>query len=270
MEKINISKKELDKIIADVIIIIKKAGVYSLKYFGKPSTIKKKGKMDIVTEVDIKCEGMIKDYLTKKYPDFGFLGEEGSKDIKDYTWIVDPIDGTTNFAHGYRAYCVSIGLAYKGKAILGVIYAPVMNDLYTAHILSKSYKNGKVIKVSTTKKLIDSLVITGFYYNMLEDDKKLSLRIKEFENMSKYCQALRRDGSAALDMCYVAEGIADGFFEYGLSPWDVCAGTIILECAGGKVSGIDNKPYDIHSKLMMINSNNLVHKEIIKAVDIHK
>ena len=264
----DLSKSKLNKCLKDAERIAIKAGKYSLKYFGCPKKISKKGKTDLFTEVDLKNEKKIKEYLLKCYPKFGFYGEE-SKDntSKKFTWIVDPIDGTSNFIHGYPFYCISIGLAYKGIPILGVVYAPLTDTVYKAHIKSKAYKNNKVIKVSSSNKLIESLIITGFYYNASVDDDFLHDRMVDFANMVKSTLALRRDGSAALDICMVAEGAADGFFEYGLSPWDICAGSIILKQAGGMVTGINMEEYDIFSKEQYIASNKKIHKEMVKVLE---
>ena len=278
MEYMNIQKEikelpkaKLDKCLKAAEHIAIKAGKYSLKYFGCPRKISKKGKTDLFTEVDLENERIIREYLLKCYPKFGFYGEESSasdkSDEKRFTWVVDPIDGTSNFIHGYPFYCVSIGLAYKGVPILGVVYAPLTDTVYKAHIKSKAYKNKKVIRVSDTNKLIESMIITGFYYNASTDDDFLHDRMVDFANMVKRTLALRRDGSAALDICMVAEGLADGFFEYGLSPWDVCAGTVILKRAGGTVSDINMKEYDIFSKKQYIASNKKIHKEMIKVLE---
>ncbi|MEI0487048.1 inositol monophosphatase family protein [Brachyspira intermedia] len=264
----DLPKSKLNKCLKDAERIAIKAGKYSLKYFGCPKKVSKKGKTDLFTEVDLKNEKRIKEYLLKWYPKFGFYGEE-SKDntSKKFTWIVDPIDGTSNFIHGYPFYCISIGLAYKGIPILGVVYAPLTDTVYKAHIKSKAYKNNKVIKVSSSNKLIESLIITGFYYNASVDDDFLHDRMVDFANMVKSTLALRRDGSAALDICMVAEGAADGFFEYGLSPWDICAGSIILKQAGGMITGINMEEYDIFSKKQYIASNKKIHKEMVKVLE---
>lgn len=264
----NFSKSKLNKCLKDAEYIAIKAGKYSLKYFGAPRKVSKKGKTDLFTEIDLKNEETIKKYLTKRYPKFAFLGEESNSfEDKDFSWIVDPIDGTSNFIHGYPFYCVSIGLAYKGYPILGVVYAPLTNAVYKAHIKSKAYKNGKVINVSSSGKLIESLIITGFYYNTATDENFLNNRMIDFENMVRNSLAVRRDGSAALDICMVAEGAADGFFEFGLSAWDICASTIILKRAGGIVTNINMKEYDIFSKKQYIASNKKIHKEMLKTLE---
>jgi len=263
-----ISKTLLDKCLDEASLIAEKAGKYSLKFFGSPKTIKKKGKNDIATEVDIKCEEIIRGHLSKKFKDFAFLGEESEVESTDklFSWIVDPIDGTSNFTHGYPFYCVSIGLAYKNVPILGVIYAPLTNSTYKAHIKSYAYKNNKVINVSKTKNLVDSMIITGFYYNIITDDEFLKCRMSEFENVSREVRAIRHDGSAALDLCFVAEGIAQGFFEYGLRPWDVCAGIVIIKQAGGAVTDINLESYDIFSEKQCVATNKHIHKSLTELL----
>ena len=262
------SKSKLNKCLKDAEYIAIKAGKYSLKFFGAPRKVSKKGKTDLFTEIDLKNEETIKKYLTKKYPKFAFLGEESNSfEDKDFSWIVDPIDGTSNFIHGYPFYCVSIGLAYKGYPILGVVYAPLTDTIYKAHIKSKAYKNGKVINVSSSNKLIESLIITGFYYNTATDEDFLNNRMIDFENMVRKSLAVRRDGSAALDICMVAEGAADGFFEFGLSAWDICASTVILKRAGGLITNINMKEYDIFSKKQYIASNKKIHREMVKTLE---
>lgn len=264
----NISKKDLDLFLKEAEEAAIKAGKYSLKFFGKPNNVKNKGRTDLVTEVDIKSESIIKNALAKKFKDFGFFGEESENEVtkKDFTWIVDPIDGTSNFVHGYPFYCVSIGLAYKDEPILGVIYAPITDTVYKAHIKTKAFKNKKAIEVSKTKKLIESIIITGFYYNVAIDEKFLEDRMNNFQNMVKNSQGIRRDGSAALDMCMMAEGAADGFYEYGLAAWDICAGYIIVKQAGGTITDINNEYYNIYSRNQLIASNSLIHKEMIKVL----
>lgn len=262
-----ISKWELDKTINKVEKIIKKVGNYSLLHFSKPRKITSKGPRDIVTDVDVKCEKMIRSYLEKHFKDYGFCGEESTGDYagKDFYWVVDPIDGTTNFAHGFEAYCVSIALTYKGIPILGVIYSPVKKAIYKAHIKSKAYKNNKIINVSKIKKLEHSLIVLGFYYNF---DTNLEERMREFENVLLKVQSIRRDGSAALNLCYVAEGVCDAFYETSLHAWDVAAGIIIANQAGATITKKDGSSYyDIFSRDTIVVSNQIIHKDICKLLN---
>ncbi len=262
-----ISRWELDKTLKKVEKIIRKVGDYSLRFFSKPRKITSKGPRDIVTDVDVKCEKMIRDYLEKHFKNYGFCGEESSGDYadKDFYWVVDPIDGTTNFAHGFEAYCVSIALTYKGIPILGMIYSPVKKSLYKAHIKSKAYKNNKVINVSKIKKLEQSLIILGFYYNF---DENLDERMREFQNVLLEVQSIRRDGSAALNLCYVAEGVCDAFYETSLHAWDVAAGIIIANRAGAIITKKDGSSYyDIFSRDTIVVSNPLLHKDMCKLLN---
>ncbi len=263
-----LSKWQLDKTLNKVEKIIKKVGDYSLLHFSKPRKITSKGPRDIVTDVDVKCEKMIRDYLTRHFKNYGFCGEESTDSsyaMKDFYWVVDPIDGTTNFAHGFEAYCVSIALTYKGIPILGMIYNPIRKSLYKAHVKSKAYKNNKVISVSKIKKLEQSLIVLGFYYNF---DTNLEERMKEFENILLNAQSVRRDGSAALNICYVAEGVCEAFYETSLHAWDVAAGIIIANQAGATITKKDGKSYyDIFSRDTIVVSNSLVHKGVIKLLN---
>ncbi len=261
------SKWQLDKAINKVEKIIRKVGDYSLRFFSKPRKVTSKGPRDIVTDVDVKCEKMIREYLAKHFKDYGFCGEESSGDYqnKDFYWVVDPIDGTTNFAHGFEAYCVSIALVYKGVPVLGVIYSPIKKSLYKAHIKSKAYKNNKIINVSKINKLEHSLIVLGFYYNF---DTNLDERMREFQNILLRVQSARRDGSAALNLCYVAEGVCEAFYETSLHAWDVAAGIIIANRAGATISTKDGKSYyDIFSRDTIVVSNQLIHKSICQVLN---
>ena len=237
---------------------------------GEDQVSRKTDHQDLVTCRDREIEQMLRREILGSFPMDRVVGEEYPEDpgsCGGVAWYIDPIDGTSNFIHGYPFYCISIGLAYKGVPILGVVYAPLTDSVYKAHAKSKAYKNNKLIRVSNSQKLIESLIITGFYYNASIDDDFLHDRMIDFANMVRRSLAVRRDGSAALDICMVAEGAADGFFEYGLSPWDVCAGTIILKQAGGMVSNVKMKEYNIFSKKQYIASNKKIHKEMINVLE---
>lgn len=244
-----------------------KAGNYSLKYFGKPFMVKKKGAIDLVTEVDLQCEEIIRDTLLSKYPDYAFYGEESARESdkkEEFLWVVDPIDGTTNFAHGYPLYCVSIGLRYRGQSVLGLIYEPLKKTFYYAHSKSKAYKNKKAIRVSKANTLIDSLIITGFYYDLFEVEGVDT--IAPFTRVLHAARGVRRDGSAAMNLCYTAEGVVEAFFEHSLQAWDVTAGMVILDRAGGKATTVEGAPYDVFSRGYLVASNGKVHKELLAKV----
>lgn len=261
-----LSSQELGRYLSAASDVAIHAGTTSQKLFGKASNVKRKGAIDLVTEADKAAEKMIRGVIERRFPAHSFYGEESGRDARtsDFVWVVDPIDGTTNFVHGYPFYAVSIGLVHKGVIVLGCVYEPLTKSLYTAHAKAPSRKNGKAIRVSRTSALIDSLMITGFYYNVMDNTGYDNML--EFNRIVKCTQGVRRDGSAVLDLCRVAEGAAEGFWEYSLAPWDVCAGSIIVTQAGGMVSGLDGKPYDIHSRKCIVASNGRVHTRFIRAL----
>lgn len=242
------------------------AGEYSVKNFGKPRSVRRKGAIDLVTEVDKKSEDIIRKAIHTRYPSHGFFGEETGNDgnTEGYQWIVDPVDGTTNFVHGYPCYGVSLGLRFRGAIVLGCIYEPLTKNLYCAHTYMHSEKNGRSIHVSPVKKLINALMITGFYYTAR--DRGVHDNMPEFKRMVKATQGVRRDGAAVIDFCRVAEGVCEGFWELGLAPWDICAGAIIVVQAGGTVSGLDGKPYVLESRGYVAASNGYLHKPFIKTL----
>ncbi|MFH0779132.1 MAG: inositol monophosphatase family protein [Candidatus Eisenbacteria bacterium] len=225
-----------------------------------------KGKVNLVTEVDRLSEAAIVGYLRKKFPDHSFLAEEGSGDtsLSEFAWIVDPLDGTTNYAHGYPAYSVSIGLYHEGEVRLGVVYNPNLDELFTSVRGRGARLNGKRIRVSTTRSLSRSLLATGFPYDIRESKNN---NIAHFSNFAVRAQAVRRAGSAALDLCYVACGRFDGFWELKLRPWDVAAGSLMVTEAGGKVSDFRGSTADIFGKEMLA-SNGRIHREMVETLRI--
>ena len=204
---------------------------------------------DFVTEVDQAAERVIIDTLLGAYPGHGILAEEsgsarGAKD-SEYVWIIDPLDGTTNFIHGLPVYAVSIALAHRGQVQQAVVYDPTRNDLYFASRGRGAFLNDKRLRVSKRLRLAESLIGTGFPFRK-GDDFKRYLRI--FEDVMHHCAGLRRPGAAALDLCYVAAGYYDGFFETGLSPWDVAAGSLIVTEAGGLVGNFTGEADFLHRR----------------------
>ena len=213
------------------------AGAEIRRSFGERDRfdVAKKGPQDFVTSVDRKCEAIIRETLLAAYPGHAILGEEeGLKGANDaaITWVVDPLDGTTNFIHGLPIYCVSIALAVKGKVEQAVIYDPSRNDLFTATKGRGAYMNNRRIRVAKRTRLQECLISTGFPYRQ-EDDINTYLRL--MGDMMARTAGLRRPGAAALDLAYVAAGFTDGFFELGLQPWDVAAGSLLITEAGGLV-----------------------------------
>ena len=208
-----------------------------------------KGPNDFVTEVDQAAEAAIIETLLTAYPGHGILAEEsgrehGARD-SEYTWIIDPLDGTTNFIHGLPVYCVSIALAHRGVIQQAVVYDPTRNDLFHATRGRGAYMNDRRLRVSKRTRLSDALIGTGFPYRKGDNLKRY---MKMFEAVMQECAGLRRPGSAALDLCYVAAGYYDGFFETGLQPWDVAAGSLIITEAGGLVGNFTGESDFLHQR----------------------
>jgi myo-inositol-1(or 4)-monophosphatase len=199
-----------------------------------PSTIKQKGLNDLVSYVDRNSEKIIVDGLENMISGAGFIAEENTADRKgEYNWIIDPLDGTTNFIHGIPCYAVSIGLEHKNEVILGVVLEVSRNELFEASNGNGAYLNGKRIQVSSCNTLQDSLIATGFPVN---DFTRIKSTLGAAEHFMRHTHGVRRIGAAAADMCFLACGRVDGFFEYNLKPWDVAAGAVIIREAGGIVS----------------------------------
>ena len=242
----------------------REAGQILLDKFGKVS-VSFKSEANPVTEADLASEKYIVEKIRSYYPKHSILGEEsGATDIPnaEYKWIIDPLDGTTNYSHGYPCFCVSIGLEYNGEIILGVIYDPTRNELFAAERGHGATLNGRKITVSATEELRYALLVTGFPYSIVSGNANFEKNIKNFLIKS---QAVRRDGSAALDMCYVACGRFDGFWEEGLNAWDVAAGLIILEEAGGKISYYDGSKFSVY-KPPVCASNGLIHSQMLEVL----
>ena len=198
------------------------SGEIQMKKFGKVEEIQFKGEINIVTEVDKLCEKEIISILHGEFPTHDILAEEGSGKRKDseYKWIIDPLDGTTNYAHGYPLFCTSIALEYKGEIILGVVYEPNLKELFVTEKGSGAILNGEKIQVSQIVELKRALISTGFAYNVAKEKNN---NLNHFENFVLNSQAVWRDGVAAVDLCYTAAGRYDGFWELDLFPWDVAA-----------------------------------------------
>jgi myo-inositol-1(or 4)-monophosphatase len=232
-----------------------RAGRFIKNSVGKIEEISHKGRDNIVTDVDKKAETMIIKDILAAFPDHSILSEESEprSGLAPYTWIVDPLDGTTNFAHAFPFFCVSIALEKSGRIVLGVVYDPIREELFFAEKGRGAYLNGKKIHVSKVKKLTDSFLATGFSYGIKRKDRNISY----FRKLLTRTQAIRRAGSAALDLCYVACGRFDGFWEMDLHPWDSAAGTLIVEEAGGKVTRFDRSPYSPYDKNILATNGQI-------------
>lgn len=238
----------------------KDAGKIIMKYYKTGFEVKKKGRIDLVTEADVAAEKKIISVLSKAFPDDSFLGEESGKTPADSKrlWVIDPIDGTTNFSHRFPWFAVSIGFLENGKESVGVVFDPLRKDIYTAEKGKGAFLNSKKIFVSKKRKLVDSVVVTGFPYDRGELAEKT---VKSIGNLTGECQGIRRLGSAVLDFCFVARGSLDAFFEYKLFPWDAAAGILIVREAGGKVTGINGEKAGTFSTHFLA-SNSLIHNQL--------
>lgn len=235
------------------------AGRILRDHYGHTQQIKFKGEVDLVTEVDEASERLIVDRIHAHFPDHQILGEESGtgnspKSGSGYRWIIDPLDGTTNFAHGYPFFCVSIGVELDGVAQLGVVYTPILDELFVAELGAGAFLNGRRMVVSSTDRLIRSLLATGFNY-----DRALArANLPNWERLIDQTQALRRDGSSALNLCYVAAGRFDGYWEIGLKPWDAAAGTLMVREAGGTVTDFSGEAHRLLDRTLLA-TNGVLH-----------
>lgn len=232
--------------------------------FSKSKKVSYKGRIDPVTEYDLKSEKLIITDIVKKYPQHSILAEEGSCRENDspFRWVIDPLDGTVNYMHRFPVYSVSIALEYNNRTIAGAVFAPEQNELYSAAESMGAFLNGKRIKVSSEIRLHRSLLATGFAYNLTTARKN---NLGMFSKMMKHAQAVRRLGSAALDLCWLAAGRLDGFWEYYLHPWDTAAAMLIVKEAGGKVTKINGDKYSIFDNEILA-SNGYIHSSMIKVL----
>ncbi len=242
------------------------SGKFLLQNIDKINSIEEKsGEIrNLVTDIDKKSEEIIVKKIKEHFPSHNIIAEEGSSgnNSSDTKWIIDPIDGTTNYLHSLPLFSVSIGIEKNGEIILGVIYEPSRDELFVAEKNCGAKLNGKKISVSKQNQLIRSLLVTGFPYNINENPKNC---IQHFNNFLFEAQAVRRLGSAALDLCYVACGRFEGFWEVQLKPWDVAAGKLIVEESGGKISDFDGNNYSIYDESILA-TNGLVHNDMISVL----
>ena len=236
--------------------------------YGKNFEIMLKGSVNnLVTEIDKKSESVIIDYVKKNFNNHSILAEESGqlKTDSEYVWVIDPLDGTTNFAHGLPIFSVSIGVQKNGETICGVVYDVMRNAMYSAEKNSGSFLNGKKIKVNNNSDLSRSVLVTGFPYDVAENPLNA---VEKFSAFLKKTRAIRRLGSAAIDFCYVAQGVFEGFWEVSLNPWDICAGKLIVEEAGGIVTDFNNNSINIDSK-QILATNKFVHQEMLEILQAH-
>ena len=229
--------------------------------------VSNKGDIDLVTEADVASENLIIERIRSYYPQHGILAEESGEAVvvggkrSDWKWIIDPLDGTTNYAHGYPCFCVSVALEHKGVIEIGVVYDPMRDEMFAAERGAGATLNDRKMRVSSVEGLNHAMLCTGFPYNVRERPDFA----RDFANFTMSAQAVRRDGSAAIDLAYVACGRFDGFWEDGLSPWDIAAGALLIEEARGRVTNFDNEPLSIYTQKVLA-SNGLVHDDMLRVL----
>ena len=246
--------------------IAREAGHLLVQRLGS-AKITNKGDINLVTEADIAAENLIIERIRSHYPQHGILAEESGEAAiiggrqSEWKWIIDPLDGTTNYAHGYPCFCVSIALEHNGVLEVGVVYDPMRDEMFAAERGQGATLNDRQIRVSKVEELNQAMVCTGFPYNVRERPDFA----REFAKFTLNAQAVRRDGSAALDLAYVACGRFDGFWEDGLNPWDVAAGALLIFEARGRVTNFKDEPVDIYNE-QVLASNGLIHEAMMRVL----
>lgn len=238
----------------------REAGALLMEYFHQHVKIEYKGDVDLVTVADRKSEALILERIRKEFPSHDVMGEEGARieTGSDYKWYVDPLDGTTNFAHGYPVFCVSLGVEYRKRRIAAVVYDPTRDEMFVAEKGAGARLNDQSIHVSTTAELGQCLIATGFP----SQKRHKNPNIYFYHQLTLRTHGVRRAGSAALDLCNVASGRFEGFWEFNLNPWDTAAGVLIVEEAGGKVSDFSGGEFQIASRETLA-TNGLIHEALL-------
>ena len=254
----------------DLIKIIKKAGEILKEGFYTDKNITFKAKKDLVTQFDVAVEKYLKKKFSKRFKNFNIIAEESDNSNIEFnnSIIIDPIDGTTNFVNGVPHTAISVGVYKNKKPYLAIVYNPILDELYTAKIGKGAFLNGKKLKVSNEDTFQKALLATGFPYTSSSNEADLTDVLKKIKDVLPLCQDLRRLGSASLDLCYVARGTFDGYYEMNLRPWDVSAGVLILTEAGGKVSNIAGNEYNLFEDKYLVASNGKIHNEFIKNLNL--
>lgn len=251
--------------IKDIIEIAREAGEIIREGFNKNLQIGyKSNESDLVTNIDKASEKLITDFVRKKYPSHGILAEESGniKSGSEYSWVIDPLDGTVNFAHGLPIFSVSIGLQKNDETVAGVVYDVAQNIIYSGERGSGAFANDEKIEVSKNSNIAHSVLVTGFPYNIKENPYNA---LDKFVALTKASRGMRRLGSAAIDFCYVAKGVFDGFWEVYLNPWDICAGKLIVEEAGGLVTDFEGNQININSK-QILATNGKIHSNMVEIL----
>jgi myo-inositol-1(or 4)-monophosphatase len=244
--------------------IAREAGAILLDFASRDFIITNKGRINLVTEADHASEAYIKTAILEHYPDHQILAEESGVHFapSDYVWIIDPLDGTTNFAHGVPCYAVSIGIEHRGSMIAGVIYDPSNDHVYAAERGGGAFRNGQRINTSKIEHLEQALLVSGFPYDVRE---QMNAYLPAWEAFLASAQGVRRLGAASIDMCYVACGYFDGFWEFGLNAWDTAAGWLLIEEAGGKVTKGDGTAFR-NADPDLLATNGLIHDQMMDVL----
>ena len=256
-------KKELIK-------IIKKAGKILKKGYYSNKDVTFKAKKDLVTKYDVAVENYLKKKFSKKFKEFNIIAEESDNTLIEFnnSIIIDPIDGTTNFVNGVPHTAISVGVYKDKKPYLAIVYNPILDELYEAKIGKGAYLNGKKLEVSKEENFQKALIATGFPYSSGTNSDDLNDVIKKLKDILPLCQEIRRLGSASIDLCMVAKGTFEGYYEMNLKAWDVSAGILILTEAGGTVSTIDGSEYKLFEDKYIVATNGKIHDELIKNLNL--
>jgi myo-inositol-1(or 4)-monophosphatase len=248
---------------------VTRAGEVMMAGFGQKIRVDKKSPIDLVTEVDVAIERAFRDTVAERFPSHAVLAEEfgGSDRVPEGPcWVFDPIDGTTNFAHGLPLFCASLALEIGGAAQVAAVYDPTRRELFTAERGEGAFLNGRPIRVSAADHLVDALLVTGFPYDVHDRVQEIVGLFAAFVGQAR---AVRRLGSAALDLCYVAAGRMDGFWEVGLRPWDIAAGALLVSEAGGVVTTLEGGPFTSRAG-QVLASNGRLHEQLLAVIRDHR
>jgi myo-inositol-1(or 4)-monophosphatase len=252
------------KYVAAATEAVLRAGAIQKARYGQAIEVRHKGEIDLVTEVDRACEDAILEVLRGHFPDHDVVTEETqlTRTGSRHVWFTDPLDGTTNFAHGYPVFCSSVGLTVDGERVAGAVYDPLREELFTAERGAGAFLNNQRLRVKHETELLQSLLLTGFPYDLRTD---IPGKLRLFYRFMSVAQAVRRDGAAALDLCYVATGRVDGFWEERLMPWDMMAGVLLVDEAGGRSSRFDGTPLGLSADEVLV-ANPALHEAMLAVL----
>jgi myo-inositol-1(or 4)-monophosphatase len=248
--------------------LAKTAGEILMQGYLKEHDIRHKGRIDLVTEMDGRSEKFLLSNIQRDFPEHTIITEESGfiPGEKDHCWFIDPLDGTSNYAHGVPLFSVTLAYAYQGEVMLGVTHDPTREHCFSAQRGKGAFLNGKRISVSTTEELVDAMLVTGFPYDM---DRKEGNNVDNFVSFMPHVQSIRRLGSAAIDIAYVAAGWFDGYWEVGIHPWDIAAGTLLVEEAGGVVSNLKGEKGYFQEPYALIAANPSLHPKILSIIHLN-